>query len=120
MSGAFSKLFGRASAKDAPVAAVKPVAAAEPAATAQKPRQKAKRAAPFCIRLTAEERAYLEELAGDEPLGGYIRRELLGNRATRRRKLRKPRIEDEQYASMLGEKPRPAPAQGRKRACGGA
>ncbi len=49
------------------------VAAAEPAATAQKTRQKAKRAAPFCIRLTAQERAYLEELAGDEPLGGYIR-----------------------------------------------
>ncbi len=49
------------------------VAAVEPAGTTQKNRQKAKRAAPFCIRLTAEERAYLEEFAGDEPLGGYIR-----------------------------------------------
>ncbi len=28
-----------------------------------------KRAAPFCLRFTEEERAYLEQLAGNKPLG---------------------------------------------------
>jgi len=33
-----------------------------------------KKTPPFSLRLTFEERARLEELAGDMPLGAYIRR----------------------------------------------
>lgn len=35
---------------------------------------------PFSLRLTFEERAALEQEAGDEPLGAYIRKKLLGSK----------------------------------------
>ncbi|CAA0114134.1 Uncharacterised protein [Halioglobus japonicus] len=65
------------------------------------PRRKAKRAPPFSLRLTAEERAYLEDLAGNQSLSAYIRKRLLGDQAEKRRELRKPTLEDQQYATML-------------------
>ena len=64
---------------------------------------KASKPAPFSLRLTQEERAYLEQLAGTQPLGAYIRGRLLGDRATSRRKLRKPMIDDKMAAALLGE-----------------
>lgn len=56
---------------------------------------------PFSLRLSADERARLEEQAGNRPLGAYIREQLLGDRAIKRRALRKPRLQDEQYAALL-------------------
>ncbi len=40
--------------------------------------------APFCIRLTHEQREFLEEQAGNIPLGTYIRQRLLGEKPQRR------------------------------------
>lgn len=40
--------------------------------------------APFCLRLTAEQRAFLEDQAGNLPLGTYIRQRLLGEKPQRR------------------------------------
>lgn len=65
--------------------------------------------APFCLRLTNQERARLEEEAGNLPLGAYIRARLLGGSADKasppRRKLRR-RVEDTaqltQALSLLG------------------
>lgn len=62
---------------------------------------KKKRPSPFCIRLSEEERAYLEEKAGGKPLGAYIRQQLLGDRAAKRRKQRKPSVDDKQVAALL-------------------
>lgn len=59
------------------------------------------RPSPFCIRLSPDERAYLEHLAGNRPLGAYIRQCLLGDQAEKRRELRSPKIEQEQYAALL-------------------
>ncbi|AWI85536.1 hypothetical protein CEW88_17570 [Alloyangia pacifica] len=65
---------------------------------------------PFSLRLTFEERARLEELAGSEPLGSYIKRKVFdgkggGGRRGRSRK-RRP-IKDEQklaqVLAMLGK-----------------
>lgn len=40
--------------------------------------------APFCIRLTHEQRGFLEDQAGNIPLGTYIRQRLLGEKPQRR------------------------------------
>lgn len=56
---------------------------------------------PFSVRLSEEERKYLEQRAGNRPLGAYIRDQLLGEKAQKRRKLRKPTLEDGQYAALL-------------------
>lgn len=60
-----------------------------------------KRPAPFCLRLTPDERAYLEQQAGNRPLGTYLRDRLLGDRAEKRQMRRRPTIEQGQYASLL-------------------
>jgi hypothetical protein len=39
------------------------------------------RHAPFSLRLSVEERVYLEGLAGNQALGAYMREELLGDMA---------------------------------------
>jgi len=62
------------------------------------PREKA---APFSIRLTPSEKAYLTQKAGSRPLGAYIREELLGKQANSRRKERKPKVEEKQVAALL-------------------
>ncbi|MFK7957589.1 MAG: hypothetical protein AB8B96_15925 [Lysobacterales bacterium] len=62
--------------------------------------------APFSVRLTLEERNLLEERAGRQPLGRYIREQLLGQEATRRKIVQRPKVNDEQLAavlSMLGQ-----------------
>lgn len=75
-------------------------AAAVAAPEGKRPR-KPHKLKPFSIRFSREERAYLEELAGKQPLGAYIRDQLLGDKAQKRRKSRKPALEDGQYAALL-------------------
>lgn len=75
-------------------------AAAGTAPESQKTR-KPHKLKPFSIRFSREERAYLEERAGKQPLGAYIRDQLLGEKAQKRRKSRKPALEDGQYAALL-------------------
>lgn len=59
---------------------------------------------PFSLRLTFEERASLEQAAGDMPLGAYIRGEVFRGRKTRRRRKRRRPVKDIQALSqLLGE-----------------
>lgn len=74
---------------------------AAPKKTPGPPAPKKKHHTPFSLRLSEEERAYLEEKAGSRPLGAYIRNQLLGEQAQQRRALRKPSLGDEQYAALL-------------------
>ena len=66
-----------------------------------------KRPTPFSLRLTRDERAMLEQRAGNHPLGAYIREQLLGEEnLTKRRKQRKPRVSDQKLSfvlSLLGD-----------------
>lgn len=69
-----------------------------------KKRQK-KKPAPFSLRLTFEERTRLEELAGDEPLGSYIKRKVFDGQGMSnkraRSKLRRPIKDDASLAKLL-------------------
>lgn len=67
----------------------------------KKAKSKAKYPPPFSLRLSTEERAYLEELAGNQPLSTYIRSVLLGERARKRKTLRKPQIDEQKIAEVL-------------------
>ena len=60
-------------------------------------------ASPFSIRLTPEERARLSEEAGSEPLGTYIRARLLGEKAEKRRRARRPGADHKALALVLAE-----------------
>ena len=60
-----------------------------------------KTAAPFSLRLTTDERAYLEQLAAGRPLGAYIRERLLGEQAEKRQYIRKPKIDEKLIAPVL-------------------
>lgn len=61
-----------------------------------------KRPAPFSIRLSADERAYLERKAGHRPLGRYIRAKLLGDGETPRKTSRAPSIDYAMLGQVLG------------------
>ena len=65
----------------------------------EQPRKK--KPVPFSLRLSEEERAWLEEQAGSRPLGAYIREKLLADKTTKRRKTHKPKLQDGQYAALL-------------------
>ncbi len=67
-----------------------------------KPRSK-KPAAPFSLRLTAEEREVLDRQAGNKPLGAYIRERLLADKVQKRRTSRKPHVDEKQLAQVLAE-----------------
>ncbi len=68
---------------------------------ARKP--KPKRPSPFCIRLSAEERAYLERKAESRPLGAYIRGRLLDGKEVKPRKSsRAPSVDHALLAKLLG------------------
>ena len=56
---------------------------------------------PFSVRLTADERAWLEGQAGSRHLGAYIRERLLEDQARKRRASRKPRVDDKNLAIVL-------------------
>lgn len=60
------------------------------------------RPAPFSIRLSEEERTYLERKAGSRPLGAYIRGKLLGGAETRRKATRPPSIDYALLGQILG------------------
>lgn len=64
---------------------------------------KAKAPPPFSLRLSEGERARLRAEAGNQPLGSYIRSRLLGDDAAKRRKARRPRLDDKTAARLLGE-----------------
>lgn len=58
---------------------------------------------PFSLRFTVEERKRLDELAGNQPLGAYIRDRLLGEQTGKRRKTRKPTPDTALLALLLSE-----------------
>ena len=61
-----------------------------------------KRPAPFSIRLSEDERAYLERKAGNKPLGTYARDKLLGDaQTTRKTQPRKQRMDYEMLGRVL-------------------
>ena len=68
-----------------------------------------KKPPPFSLRLTFDERARLEELAGNEPLGTYIKRKVFDGKGagTKRARSRRRPIKDEQrlaqVLAMLGQ-----------------
>ncbi len=62
---------------------------------------KAKNATPFSIRLTIEERSYLQYKAGAQPLGAYIRAQLLEGQHKKRRSLRKPKVNEKELVGLL-------------------
>ena len=57
---------------------------------------------PFSLRLTVEERKRLDELAGNQPLGSYIRDRILGEQTEKRRKVKKPKPDTALLALVLG------------------
>jgi hypothetical protein len=73
-------------------------------AAAPSPRKSKRRyTPPFSLRFTIEERKRLDEMAGNRPLGSYIRDRLLGEQAEKRRKTRKPAPDTALLALVLGE-----------------
>jgi len=73
--------------------------------SATRPRKKPKRryTPPFSLRLTVEERKRLDEMAGNQPLGSYIRDRLLGEQTEKRRKVKKPKPDTAMLAMVLSE-----------------
>jgi hypothetical protein len=69
----------------------------------QKNRVKNKTAPPFSLRLSADERVRLNEQAGSQPLGAYIRSRLLGQNTEKRRPVRKPSLDHQKLAFVLSE-----------------
>jgi hypothetical protein len=57
--------------------------------------------APFSLRLTFEERAALEQAAGDMPLGAYIRDQVLRDGTARKRRRYKRPVKDHQVLGQL-------------------
>ena len=64
---------------------------------------KSKKPSPFSLRLTDEEREILNQKAGNQPLGSYIRKCLLGDNTQKRRSIRKPKIDEQKIALVLAE-----------------
>jgi hypothetical protein len=69
------------------------IAAAEPKSN--------KHLSPFSMRLTPEERTYLDEHCGRRPWAAYIRECVFGENATKRKTARRPRIEDKEISAAL-------------------
>ena len=69
------------------------------------PRNKPKRryTPPFSLRFTVVERKQLDEMAGDQPLGAYIRGRLFGKKTEKRRKVKKPTVDSAMLALVLSE-----------------
>ncbi len=57
---------------------------------------------PFSLRLTDEERQYLQRKAGNKPLGTYIRSQLLEGTETRRKAVRTPSTDFALLGQVLG------------------
>jgi hypothetical protein len=69
----------------------------------KKGQSKRKSAPPFSLRLTIEERAKLNEEAGTQPLGTYIRSRLFGQNIQKRRVARRPALDHQKLALVLSE-----------------
>ena len=71
-----------------------------------KPCKNSKLPTPFSLRLTFEERAALEQSAGNRPLGAYIRSKLFGGTEAprkRRSRTRKPLKDEKALGELLGK-----------------
>ena len=80
------------------------VARAFSAAAASSPKKSKRRSTPpFSLRLTVEERKRLDELAGNQPLGSYIRNRVLSEQTEKRRKIKKTTPDTALLALVLGE-----------------
>ncbi|MCI0667175.1 MAG: hypothetical protein L0Y38_00440 [Methylococcaceae bacterium] len=66
-------------------------------------RVKQNSASPFSLRLSADERARLNEQAGSQPLGAYIRSCLFGQDTKKRRPVRRPGLDHQKLALVLSE-----------------
>lgn len=95
MSGTVTSMRDQA---DRPMASFATAAGMSPSAAH---RRAAKRAAPFSIRLTVEERAALESAAAGRPLGTYIRSRILDNVPVERRPQPRRPIEDQKAMSRV-------------------
>lgn len=83
-----------------------PQSAARAFSTAAAPspkKSKRRHTPPFSLRLTVEERKRLDELAGDQPLGSYIRNRILGKQTEKRRTVKNPTPDTALLALVLGE-----------------
>jgi len=82
-----------------------PVTEAFSASAAPPPHSKPKRryTPPFSMRFTVDERKRLDEMAGNQPLGSYIRGRLLGPKAEKRRNVKKPAVDSAMLALVLSE-----------------
>lgn len=94
--------------KDAVENAAPPTKAFGPAAgAARSPKSTAKPMSPLTLRLTAEERQRLEELAAGMTLSAYVRACVFGTETAKRKKRPKSVIEDKQAAAealaLLGQ-----------------
>ena len=74
-------------------------------AAATLPPKKAKRryTPPFSLRLTIDERKRLDEMAGSQPLGSYIRNCLFAEKVEKRRTVKKPAPDSAMLALLLSE-----------------
>lgn len=64
-------------------------------------RTKEKATTRLYIRLTPSEREQLDKLAGNQTVSAYVREKALGVHVTKRITLRKPKMEDIQYSTLL-------------------
>lgn len=55
----------------------------------------------FCVRISDVERAMLERRAGNQPLSAYVRAQLFGDNAQKRRAVRRPKTNDAEFAKAL-------------------
>jgi len=69
----------------------------------KKDRARRKSASPFSLRLTDEKRARLNEQAGSQPLGAYIRSRIFGKNTEKRRQTRRPGLDHQKLALVLSE-----------------
>ena len=78
---------------------VKAFEGAASAPTKRKP--KSQQTSPFSMRLSTEERKFLEEHAGSQSWASYIKERVFGEQDSKRKSRRRPRIEDKELASAL-------------------
>ncbi|SEP93299.1 hypothetical protein [Nitrosomonas ureae] len=58
---------------------------------------------PFSLRLTIDERKRLDEMAGNQPLGSFIRNRLFNEHVEKRRTIKKPASDSAMLALLLSE-----------------
>ena len=72
-------------------------------ASPKKSSSKTKKAPPFSLRLTEEERDRLNSQTGNQPLGAYIRSRIFGKDVEVRRPVRRTRLDHQKLALLLAE-----------------